>query len=106
MNIIICTIVCVLAAYGAFRLAAYFWSGAFAQADCGGVRSYILIDPRECEDEIEGVVRVMAHKCAPAELIVLGGECGDETDEILMRLGADFSNLRVMTRDQYIDYIK
>ncbi len=101
------TIFCILAVYGAVKFI-FMLYGCFANIDCESIKRHMVIFLNNNENDVEGFLRSMAleHNQLRGDIIAVLNNSKDKTREILLKLENEYEMLRVMTMEEYIDFVK
>ncbi len=90
-------------AYGAVQMmVAWICSGR--RRKCKDIQTYRILALKDCQDRVEGLVRVMEWENIYDPLIVVDLGSEDETPQILEKLERELDFLQVMSPDEYREY--
>lgn len=105
-NIFVATILIVLATLGAMSIVAYM-TDYFYSRFCPRQKILSIAFVKDCEEQIENIVRTFfaKHKEAEAELLVIDMGSTDQTKEELLLLCRDFKRLHAATLNDYQEKI-
>ncbi len=93
------------AAFGAVQMmVAWICSGR--RRKCKDIHSHRVLVMKDCQERIEGLIRVMEWENIYEPLIVVDLGSVDETPQILEKLERELDFLQVMSPDEYSEYSK
>lgn len=105
MNILISTVICFLAVYGALQLLIKLMTASRDRNKSVVQQAHIVLSVKNQEDTIENMIRAIAWDPRSGEVVAIDLGSDDETPEILNRLEQEYSFLHCMNKEEYIDYI-
>ena len=98
-------IVLFFAVYGVLQIIAKSVFG-FNREKSDALFVHRVIGVSDCQETIEGMIRSVVWEDTREELIVVDTGSTDETSEILKRLEKCYDFLKIMTMEEYVEYLR
>ena len=98
-------IVFFFAVYGVLQIIAKSVFG-FNREKSDALFVHRVIGVSDCQETIEGMIRSVVWEDMREELIVVDTGSTDETSEILKRLEKCYDFLKIMTMEEYVEYLR
>ncbi len=106
MELLFSMFVWLFAAYGLLRFVMKLLSLCDKRKGTQPVYAHRVLAVRDCADSLEGLVRSLVWSDLNEEVFVVNLGLDAETKLILQKLKIEYPFLRIMTPQQYIEYIQ
>ena len=100
-NLLILAVVSFFSAFGMIQFIRFLYS----HRQCCDTACYVLTPVKNRQEDIECVIRELMLETESTCVIAVDMDSDDSTFDILRRLEKRYANLRVFTRDQYIEFL-